>query len=127
MDVPLRWQRCGVYRSNEALDLLETLSISTRGCKDWLDRLDRLSKETDLGVVTEGIINLHLVGAFEVNKSCFEALVFLRYTGHVTESAAINIVNADDVCVVAEGLKDRGGRGRTRCKGEGVGTAGFER
>jgi hypothetical protein len=86
-----------------------------------------LSKETDLGVVTEGIINLHLVSALEVNECCFEALVFLRYTGHVTESAAINIVNADNVCVVAEGLKDRGGRGRTRCKGKGVGTARFER
>ena len=92
-----------------------------------LDRLDRLSNETDLGIVTKGIINLNLVGALEVNECCFEALVLLRYTGHVTESATINIVNADDVCVVPERLQDRGGRGRTRCKGESVGTVGFER
>lgn len=77
--------------------------------------------------MTEGVINLHVVGALEVNECCFQALVLLRYAGHVTESAAINIVDADDVCVVADGLKDRGGCGRTRGKGETVGTAGFER
>jgi hypothetical protein len=76
--------------------------------------------------VTEGVINLHLVGGLEVNECCFQVLVLLRYAGHVTESAAINIVDADDVCVVAEGLKDRGGCGRTRGKGESVG-ARFER
>jgi len=77
--------------------------------------------------VTEGVVNLHLVGALEVNECRFQALVLLRYAGHVTESAAIDIVDADDVCVMAEGLKDRGGCGRTRGEGESVGTAGFER
>jgi hypothetical protein len=70
---------------------------------------------------------LHLVGVLEVNECCFHALVLLGHAGHITESPTINIVYADDVWVVAERLKDGGGRGRTRCKGESVCTAGFER
>jgi hypothetical protein len=89
--------------------------------------LGSLSGETDLGIVTERVINLHLVCRLEVHECCFQALVLLRHAGHVTESSAINIVDADDMCVVAEGLKDRGGCGRTRGKGESVGTPGFER
>jgi hypothetical protein len=77
--------------------------------------------------VTKRVINLHLVGALEINECCFQALVLLRYAGHVTESAAINVVDADDVCVVAEGLKNRSGCGRTRGKCESMGTAGFKR
>ncbi len=85
--------------------------------------VENLSNETDLGIVTEGVINLHLVGVLQVNECCFHALVLLGHAGHVTESSAINIVDADDVWVVAEGLKNRGGRGRTRGKGESVSTA----
>ena len=77
--------------------------------------------------MTEGVINLHRVGALKVNECCFQALVLLRYAGHVTEGAAINVIDADDMCVVAEGLKDRGGCGRTRGECESVSTAGFER
>ena len=86
-----------------------------------------MSRETDLGIVAEGVINLHLVGVLEVNEGCLQPLVLLRYARHVTESAAINIVDADDVCVGAEGLKDRGGCSRARGKGESVSTPGFER
>jgi hypothetical protein len=86
-----------------------------------------LSGQTDLGIVTDGVINLHLVGVLEVNECCFQPLVLVGYVGHVTESSAINIIDADDVCVVTERLKDRGGCRRTRGKGKGVGTSGFER
>jgi hypothetical protein len=89
--------------------------------------LASLNAETDLGIMTDGVINLHLVRSLEVQECSFQALVLLRHAGHVTESTAINIVHADNVCVVAEGLKDRGGCSRTGGKGESVGTAGFER
>ncbi len=95
----------------------------------WSDEAVEMfaARQTDLSIVTEGMINLHLVGILEVNECCFQALVLLRDAGHVTESAAIDIVDADDVCVVAEGLKHGGSGGRTGCKGEGVCTPGFER
>ena len=89
--------------------------------------LGSLSGDTDLGIVTDGVINLHLVGCLEVQECCFQPLVLLRHAGHVTESSAINVVDADDVCVVAEGLKYCGSCGRARRKGESVGTPGFER
>ena len=72
-------------------------------------------------------INLHLVGTLKVDKCCLQALALLHHAGHVTESATIDIVDADDVWVVTEGLRNRGGCGRTRGKGESICTPGFKR
>jgi hypothetical protein len=77
----------------------------------------------DFSIVTEGI----LVGILKVDKCCFQALAFPRHAGHVTESATMDIVDADDVCVVTEGLRNRGGCGRTRSKGKSICTPGFKR
>jgi hypothetical protein len=54
------------------------------------------------------------------SKCCFQALALLRHAGHVTESATIDTVDAEDVCVVTEGLRNRGGCGRTRGKDESI-------
>lgn len=85
------------------------------------------TKDAYLRIAADSTTDLLLVSVLKIKKSCFQVLVLLGNASHVTEGAPVDIIDADDVRVVTQRLKDRSGGGRTRSKGEGVCTTGFER
>jgi len=57
------------------------------------------------------VIHLLFISVLEVDKGCFYTLILLGDASHVTESAAIDVIDADDVGIVTPRLYDRGGGG----------------
>jgi hypothetical protein len=68
-------------------------------------------RHTDLCIVADCQYEGIVVGRLQVHESGLEPLILRCDACHVAESPAIDVIDADDVCVGAKGLQD-GGCGR---------------
>ena len=78
---------------------LDPYELIVQRSERWFEKKKKPPpREANLGIVAEGGIDLVLV--LEVDKGCLHTLVFPCDAGHVTEGTSVDVIDADDVCVL---------------------------
>ena len=75
---------------------------------------------TNLGIRAECCNDGIVICIFEIDKCRLQSLVHFGDFRHVAESAAVNVVNAEQVSVRTEGLQDSSCRCGSRRESEGL-------
>jgi len=82
-----------------------------RSARGQRERLKSSGDGTNLGIIAECMVHFLFINVLEIDKGYFYTLVLLGDASHVIESASIDVIDADDVGIMTQGLDDSGGGG----------------